>query len=251
MFWFFGWVLVFLVTSSFTLLETDAGEPSVYHIHSPKGNFFMAPRMTITSTQAQHILTKNVTNCTCKSACFAVACKAWSVVKVSDGKAECRLANVGPTSVIPIKNTDATYFFREDSIEGTYSFQEGDDLLYVEMNNKMSFDNGNRTCGFIPGHRLIIIKTEVQYRYLQILWENHQTYWVVLNLKKIVTGLSMEPVWGDGTPYNQTELQEDYRVDGDGNNFDVYVIYYRKIDDYVRNYAYTIICQANPLGVEW
>lgn len=50
---------------------------------------------------------------TCKSACFAVSCKAWSVVKLNDGKVECRLADEGPTSVIPVEDTDASYFFRE------------------------------------------------------------------------------------------------------------------------------------------
>lgn len=63
-----------------------------------------------------------------------------------------------------------------DSIDGKYSFHKEDNLLYVEMITPMWFDAGKKACQDIPGHRLMIIKTEVQYEYFQSLWETHSKY---------------------------------------------------------------------------
>lgn len=74
---------------------------------------------------------------------------------------------------------------------------------------------------------------------------------VAVDLMKVGTGLSTELVWGDGTLYSATELPQDYVRANDGPLADIFVNYQGKIDDCFRHLSYTIICQANPLGVEW
>ena len=58
---------------------------------------------------------------------------------------------------------------------------------------------------------------------------------------------SAGPVWGDGTLYTSTEAyKENLQVITDNaQDYDIYMIWYRQINDYTRNTKMYFICQKN------
>lgn len=72
-------------------------------------------------------------------------------------------------------------------------------------------------------------------------------------MRKIKDDGSIEHVWGDGTLYSDTTLKQQYVADGQASrpSYDIYVNVDQIFNDYIRNISLTIICQANPFGVEW
>ncbi|XP_069187581.1 uncharacterized protein [Procambarus clarkii] len=221
------------------------GEPSVHLVESVWGNFFMAKNTTFSSADTFMVVPTN-SQCTCKRQCQAIMrCQAWSFVENSDGRRECRLADRGPNGYSTTYNTTATYYFRQDSVNGTYSLEK-DGLLYLRARVQRIFANAKAFCAAIPGHRLVIFKTLQQKDILLALPVNDK-FWVV-DLQKNGTGA----IWGDGTQYGDTELGLNFPLVTDQSpNVSVYVRYNSRLDDFFNNYQVNVLCQANPLGLNW
>ncbi|KAK7074325.1 hypothetical protein SK128_000272 [Halocaridina rubra] len=164
--WRSSTVLFLISVSLLNILIIEAGQPSVYFVRTQYFNFFMAPQMALRTNESENILTNNMTDCKCRMACFTTDCKVWSVVKPTGQPTECRLGSKGPLDCNLENNTDGTYFFRQESVPGTY-FSLQDNLFYVQLPNKEIVDEAKITCAKIPGHRLVILKTLLQYDFFK------------------------------------------------------------------------------------
>nr|XP_053637660.1 uncharacterized protein LOC128692536 [Cherax quadricarinatus] len=176
-------------------------------------------------------------------------CSAWSLVQNVGGGSECRLARGGPTNYPTINATNATYFYRQDSIPGTYSWGK-DGLLYLNTMMLKKYADAKTYCASIPGHRLGIFKTIQQKDILLALPVLSSGKWA-LDLVNNGTG----PVWGDGTMYYNTELGQNFSIveipNTRGVPMGIYVYISGNIttgyEDILRNFQ----CQFNPAGVDW
>ncbi|XP_069978593.1 uncharacterized protein [Penaeus vannamei] len=149
--------------------EATTTQPSVMYIPSPTGNFFMASGKAIPTDNASVVLPSG-NLCHCKSLCWTnINCEAGSLVPLADGAAECRLAYDGPHAYEVEDIADAKYFFLESSIAGSYDF-EPDNLLYLRPAELDNYDNAKRFCAMIPGHRLAMFKTMVQFDIVEPHW---------------------------------------------------------------------------------
>ncbi|XP_064120283.1 uncharacterized protein LOC135224889 [Macrobrachium nipponense] len=134
------------------------------------------------------------------------------------------------------------------SVVGKYVFG-ADNLLYLEMVTRYSYKEAKRRCNRLPGHRLIIIKSQEAYDYFTSLGSNTSPFWVA-DLQKINESYFL---WGDGTTYQESGLGSSQIVSDDGVNGDVFVSLNSKLDD--KNSSaesdFKVVCQANPYGIEW
>ncbi|XP_047498624.1 uncharacterized protein LOC125045428 [Penaeus chinensis] len=222
--------------------------PSINYIQSPSGNFFRAPGKTIPPENV--IQTLPASNaCTCKNFCFvSLACLAWSLVNFADGTSECRITDAGPLSYEVENNTQATYFFKEAAVDGTYHI-DVDRLLYLKPSIGANFLTAKQHCEKIPGHRLGIYKTMQQYNMLGAYTTTTVT---IESLYMDLVKVGMDLYWGDGTLYNDTEI---------GRNVDVrdfikperYIMMFWDsfVSDGRPSDIRQFMCQANPLGIEW
>ncbi|XP_066982096.1 uncharacterized protein [Macrobrachium rosenbergii] len=241
-------LLVVLTTAFLIVLSpslTQGAEISVHFIQSPLFDFFMATNMTFDRGSAKLIL-PGLNTCGCRSACFTYGdgCKAWASVSLENGITECRIANEGPMTLVPYGNGSSTYFFKKSSVPGTYTW-EADNLLYVALNGSMSTQDAKNNCAKIPGHRLIIVKSKATYdHFLARAAGNGQPFWV-MDLKKKT---STELVWGDGT---SPDPQIVYILLNSATEL-TFVLYDNHIEDAAeRQGPFRVLCQANPLGVQW
>nr|XP_045596884.1 uncharacterized protein LOC123757364 [Procambarus clarkii] len=222
------------------------GQPRVTLVESRWGNFFMVENTTLPAAAAFAILPAN-SICSCKTLCIASGrCQAWSLVETAGG-GECRIAAGGPTTHNTTVNTTGTYFFRQESVNGTYVWRD-DQLLYLLMPGLMLYPQAKELCSSIPGHRLLIVKSAQQASVLRYLWSLYSYPWAT-DLTKTAAG----PVWGDGTPYNTTELSHTIKMTT--NDYDTvhqhYAVYDSYLDDWYDDALVNVACQTNPRGVDW
>ncbi|XP_069987483.1 uncharacterized protein [Penaeus vannamei] len=229
---------------------SDAGprRPSVHYILSKQGNFFVAPGKALKEEDAAFTLpAKNA--CQCKSMCFVtLECVAWSLVSLDDGTAECRIAAAGPTTYEVLEHANATYYFKEESVRGEYSFKK-DNLLYLTPPFTRTYDVAKSFCSRIPGHRLGVYKTLQQlsildpYRYAPTVPDT-----LYISVEKGPSGI----VLGDGTLLADTALGQAVEIVTDNDDsLNVYVFYQGKLNDGDGSRSRFFMCQANPLAVEW
>ncbi|XP_064078985.1 uncharacterized protein LOC135196236 [Macrobrachium nipponense] len=146
-------------------------------------------------------------------------------------------------TLVPYKNENSSYFFKKSSVPGTYNW-EADNLLYVALTEPMTTNIARTNCLKIPGHRLIIVKSKETYdHFLARAVGNTKPYWTMDLIKKTHPD---DLVWGDGTVPNRTIVTID--VSNSGEHF--FALYSNHIED-VKENPYRVLCQANPLGVEW
>ncbi|XP_064102708.1 uncharacterized protein LOC135212878 [Macrobrachium nipponense] len=250
--------VIFAIFLSTAFVTGGDGPPRslLRYIKGWKFNFFMVPGKALQRSKSQHILTTNVTNCTCKTACVAVGCKAWSITPRNDGTKECRLdtdSRAGPMDTTPEDIPDSVYFFREDSIPGNYS-QPEDGLLYVHLRGRNDYASGKSCCSRIPGHRLIILKTLRQRDYAMNLASQFQEKAVMMDLRKNLTTSPTSYFWGDGTQFLDTEVKQVPILGLSTSQAtwrSVYVLEDSQLKERYPTTEARIICQANPFGVDW
>ncbi|XP_064098197.1 uncharacterized protein LOC135209469 [Macrobrachium nipponense] len=209
------------------------------------GAFLTAPNLTFSRDSAT-LIRFGFDNCKCRAVCFTLGseCKAWSFIEGEGEASECRTINRGPETTNLINMTSATYFFRDSSVGGFYTWAP-DHLLYVELEYVYRFQDAKERCAKIPGHRLTIAHSNDTYDFFIHYKSRYDRTYFWANLKK--TG-SREAQWGDGT--NVTH-QPNF-VDMSGGDVEQYFVgitgqYIYDIPDDGR----AVLCQANPLGIEW
>ncbi|XP_069994514.1 uncharacterized protein [Penaeus vannamei] len=237
-----------VVAVTLIVATVAAIEPSVYYIQSPSGNFFRAPGKTMPDAGVTQ--TKSPSSiCECKNMCFvSLSCLAWSVVTLADGTSECRLADAGPLSYQVENNTQATYFFKEASVDGEYHL-DVDRLLYLKPPIIVNYLTAKEHCQKIPGHRLGIYKTMQQYNMLGAYTTTSVTAdSLYMDLEKVGTDL----YWGDGTLYTDTEIGRNVTV-RDFIKPERYIMMFwdSELSDGRPADSRQFMCQANPLGVAW
>ncbi|XP_027207838.2 uncharacterized protein [Penaeus vannamei] len=243
-------VMVTVVTLLVTQLHgTVYQTPSkvLYITSAPFGNFLVAPGMSIQPWDAFALL-EDIDSCSCKVSCWAAtACVAWSFVTLADGSSQCRLANKGPTDLDVVERSNATYYFKESSVPGVYSFK-ADRLLYLTPSMLLPYEDAKALCARIPGHRLGMYKTVQQLNMLEEYWclPGNCPAALYMYLEKTSKGV----LFGDGTPLSATEIGG---TDVVMNAPDAYtfIFYNKKVDDDYPTAAKSFLCQANPMEVGW
>ncbi|XP_068240780.1 uncharacterized protein [Palaemon carinicauda] len=225
---------------------------SVTYIESFRRQYFIAPKLTFDPSNATHVL-PGLNSCDCQTSCFARSpkdCQAWSFVRTSrqgpQDVGECRLIDSGPETTDLLPDENALYYFRKSSVLGTYSWQD-DGLLYVTLNDTYYIDPAKERCNRIPGHRLIIVKSMKTFNFFANLWKyGDKSYWLT-DLRKTPSGRFE---WGDGSDSSVTQGL----VNANGGELsNIFVSYAQRIDDASdsRDGPFWILCQANPLGIDW
>ncbi|XP_064120386.1 uncharacterized protein LOC135225041 [Macrobrachium nipponense] len=241
---------VVVVMSGAFLLSPVAGnvQPSVsYFVHTIAGPAFMAANLTFPQESATHIRF-GFNQCGCRTTCFAVgpSCQAWSFIEAGVNASECRIIDKGPETTNLTKMTNATYYFKESSVGGKYTWAQ-DNLLYVELENQYYLAPGRAQCAKIPGHRMLISHSNDTYNFLiqyNSLYGRAHNFWV--DLVKIADRLAQ---WGDGT--NETHQPYHVHMDNTATVEPYFVAWnHEYLHDVVDN-SRSVLCQANPLGVNW
>ncbi|XP_066975147.1 uncharacterized protein [Macrobrachium rosenbergii] len=241
-------VVVVMMASGAFLLSPVAGigQPSVsFANHTLMGASFTVPNLTFPQEDATHIRS-GFDDCKCRATCFTLGskCQAWSFIEGEGIDSECRIIDKGPETTNLINMTDATYFFKESSVGGHYTWAP-DHLLYVELERLHNFQDAKEQCAKIPGHRMIIAHADdtlnffIQYKSLY----GYSIFWADL----IKIGYQ-KARWADGT----IVVPQLGRVDMSGTNENHFAAFDGLgIHDVPDDSHYRVLCQANPLGVEW
>ncbi|KAG7174305.1 uncharacterized protein LOC121859621 [Homarus americanus] len=238
--------------------STTTGPSVNYVISSIFGNFFVKNNLSLKDEDVfTKVLAKSL--CECRTACWATnVCQAAALVPVEDHK-ECHLAKEGPHKTTTQYLQGAIYLFKEDSLPGHYHGLMKDNLTYYEPPEMMELEEGKKWCNRIPGHRLVIIKTNDQLKTLQeislkTLGDTPTPKLIWMNLKKPLQ--SNEKIWGDGTLVKITEVWPSL-VFGDAlqTNVDDVEEFFKFDENTFKSSSPStqmrILCQANPVGVYW
>ncbi|KAK7063009.1 hypothetical protein SK128_022070 [Halocaridina rubra] len=237
---------VLTLTLVFIGLSGAAYDARIHYIaNSVLGSFFVAPNMTMREQEIKWRLNKTVNDCSCKYACLAVDCSAWSVTRFHNGHQECQLGTKSPYIKPPVGSPGSTYYFLQSSIPGSYSFR-ADGLLYLELPWRRLFTRGKTVCETIPGHRVLHIKTQIQVDIIKSIIGNQP---IQVDLVKSDQGLI--ETWGDGTPFNETVLYGT-TVQNDLPENNVYAFNRNHTLQAMNMTSYMkTVCQANPLNTGW
>ncbi|KAK4312323.1 hypothetical protein Pmani_016252 [Petrolisthes manimaculis] len=164
-------------------------------------------------------------------------CVAGSVTDVDvdgGGGKECRMAEWGPTNTSLIHQPNSVYFYWKDSVPSSIYEITSDGLLTLLGNETMTFNESKEFCASIPGHRMAMTKKKTQIE-------------VLLDLQNR-TG---EIIWGDQTPYNDTDAKE-VRILDNEDDVDAFRFRDKHFDDRSKSAEFLPLCQANPLdNAEW
>ncbi|KAG7174802.1 hypothetical protein Hamer_G023351 [Homarus americanus] len=131
---------------------------------------------------------------------------------------------------------------------GNYSMWE-DNMLYLIVPKWMNFTSAKALCAQIPGHRLAITKSVVQYNALdKMALQTGFEMWVDLTKAS-----EMSPVvWGDGEEFAKTGAATVEEYLQNGLEFPVAFRTYTDIlDDKSLSHKAYPLCQANPMGLDW
>ncbi|XP_042211480.1 uncharacterized protein LOC121858892 [Homarus americanus] len=188
--------------------------------------------------------------CHCRTACWMDSrCVAVAEVSDNEGPMYCHLSDKGPTSSTVLDDALSTYIFWQDSLpSGNYSMWE-DNMLYLIVPKWMNFTSAKALCAQIPGHRLAITKSVVQYNALdKMALQTGFEMWVDLTKAS-----EMSPVvWGDGEEFAKTGAATVEEYLQNGLEFPVAFRTYTDIlDDKSLSHKAYPLCQANPMGLDW
>ncbi|KAG7167295.1 hypothetical protein Hamer_G017207 [Homarus americanus] len=195
--------------------------------------------------------------CTCRLACWS-AKRCVAVAAVPDTSAntvQCHLSEKGPINHTLTDTPDATYYFWEASVPNNFYGIMKDNYLYLVTNHQRTFTHGKELCAKIPGHRLATIKTARQFETVTAMLNANSMSWgscwpVWVDLEK--PGVLATPLqWGDGTLYGDGTVTQLATVVTERDYAAVYRLEDQNFDDKSDPDLYYILCQANPLGLDW
>ncbi|KAK3857715.1 hypothetical protein Pcinc_036045 [Petrolisthes cinctipes] len=113
----------------------------------------------------------------------------------------------------------------------------------------MTFDETKEFCASIPGHRMAMTKKKTQIEVLKDLQNRAGGAQIWVDLVKSDVGL---PIWGDGTPYNDTEASQVANTFDDEGVLTVFRFVNQHFYDRIKSILCLPLCQANPLDSdEW
>ncbi|KAK3857717.1 hypothetical protein Pcinc_036047 [Petrolisthes cinctipes] len=120
----------------------------------------------------------------------------------------------------------------------------------------MTFNKTKEFCASIPGHRMAMTKKNTQIEVLKDLQKRAGGAEIWVDLVRSTVGLNIwEAIWGDGTPYKQTEASQVVNAKADDMGVLDLVAYRFRQQGFYDNSAskqYLPLCQANPLdNDEW
>ncbi|KAG7171713.1 hypothetical protein Hamer_G025412 [Homarus americanus] len=142
---------------------------------------------------------------------------------------------------------------RYASVKGAYTWKT-DSLLYLESSRERTFKNAKDLCSRIPGHRLAIYKTHLQARIMVThagIVKSTSGNMVTFDLTRS-KDKGTPVVWGDGTPFLQTEISS-YLTLEDSSTGERFFTYLpgENISNLRDSDKFIFMCQANPKAVEW
>ncbi|KAK3857719.1 hypothetical protein Pcinc_036049 [Petrolisthes cinctipes] len=124
-----------------------------------------------------------------------------------------------------------------------------DGLLTLLGNQNMTFDETKEFCASIPGHRMAMTKKKTQIEVLKDLQKRAGGAEIWVDLVKSDVGL---PIWGDGTPYNDTEASQVAKAFDEEGVLTVFRFVNQHFHDRIKSILCLPLCQANPLdNDEW
>ncbi|XP_042891638.1 uncharacterized protein LOC122266113 [Penaeus japonicus] len=183
--------------------------------------------------------------CECRMACWAdPRCAAASALTGEDNSTSCRLSSKGPLDSTLLDNPNATYIFW---MEDAKVMEDG--LVYFEVGRTMSYLETKDLCSNLPGHRVPIFKSERQRRVIDQLFNRDvsRAFWV--DLRKVS---STDYVWGDGTPFGDTEISASLTIRKGALPEAAHSWYISALlEKSMTHFQERAVCQANPFGVEW
>ncbi|KAK4327416.1 hypothetical protein Pmani_002081 [Petrolisthes manimaculis] len=118
-------------------------------------------------------------SCECKMRCLVLpSCISWSLVitpsagsnnnnnNTRDNNSECRISNQGPEDLALTVQTHAVYGYKLSGIKSDIGVITGPDhLLYMKSSLYLTLQGMRDHCMKIPGFRLVILKTPVQFKF--------------------------------------------------------------------------------------
>ncbi|XP_042242225.1 uncharacterized protein LOC121879627 [Homarus americanus] len=124
-----------------------------------------------------------------------------------------------------------------------------DNYLYLVTKHQRTFTQGKELCAKIPGHRLATIKTARQFETVTAMLKvNNSAVWVDL-VRPGAPGTPLE--WGDGTLYMEGTVTQLATVATHRSVASPYYLQSSFFDDKSYTVIFNILCQANPLGLDW
>ncbi|XP_069978460.1 uncharacterized protein [Penaeus vannamei] len=165
------------------------GVPSVYLMESSLGNFLLVKGATL-SDNSLNITADSL--CTCRMQCNAmVGCTAASLV----GEV-CRLSSSGLQASVFTEHENASLMLWNNTDDG--SFWLGvDGRVYLTFSTAVKSGDALVTCSQFPGFRLGSFSSLESMAALKEFYERDGT--------QVSVDLSINNVWGDGVPYDQTK----------------------------------------------
>ncbi|XP_064091290.1 uncharacterized protein LOC135204981 isoform X2 [Macrobrachium nipponense] len=256
-----AWLLCcLLVTSASTFVaaqtsdasgtSTITDKPSVLYIESSYGNFFIATGKALNDSGVDWRLEVEK-QCMCRILCLTNAsCMAVSS-EAKGNRYLCKFATRGPmnTTVDTVSNNETTYIYRLASLVGKNWGVQKDKLYYFEMPTWMTFPDGMASCRRIPGFRPPIIRIK---EVLSAIQDSRRAHYMDLHKKP---GGILE--WGDSTRFTNSEnismmFYEAFTSASTGPFLRPVFYYWRgTLYDQILGNLERIVCQANPLGVDW
>ncbi|KAK3857712.1 hypothetical protein Pcinc_036042 [Petrolisthes cinctipes] len=120
----------------------------------------------------------------------------------------------------------------------------------------MTFNKTKEFCASIPGHRMAMTKKNTQIEVLKDLQKRAGGAEIWVDLVRSTVGPNIwEAIWGDGTPYKQTEAGQVVNAKADNTGVLDLVAYrfrQQELNDNLASKQYLPLCQANPLdNDEW
>ncbi|XP_069158028.1 uncharacterized protein [Procambarus clarkii] len=243
-------MMMVVLIGTWTIFLVKAGQPSISYVRNiALGNFLVAKGLSL----SQQDVFANFTlanSCECRTACWCHSqCIAAAAMERPDGTVLCSLSAISPRTSIFLNITQSTYFFWEDSHVGLSYGLGSDNFLYFISYTTHVYSEGKDLCARVPGHRLAMLKTAAQFNAAEKLANGTK---VLVDLSRPgIIGTPM--VWGDGSPYTTAgSVSSVASIQDDQNNPVVYRLEPSRFNDVgLADATYRVLCQANPLGLDW
>ncbi|KAL7646291.1 UNVERIFIED_CONTAM: hypothetical protein RMT77_003200 [Armadillidium vulgare] len=188
--------------------------------------------------------------CQCENICFTVKCLTVSMMML-DGtsRISCNVS-VNSVSIKKLKELEGAVTY------GLYNgtdFLGKDGLFYYRFRGKHNVTMGEAACEERPNGRLVMTKTKDQF---DSVWEYRATIGLINDGHIFILNLIYDPeihkaAWGDGTPYDQTEISHYLEIEEDPSKPN-YILgassHVQTIKTTSANTFTNAICQGKPMA---
>ncbi|KAK7086899.1 hypothetical protein SK128_000803 [Halocaridina rubra] len=214
--------------------------------HPYAGTFIIARELCLQEQDAYHSFYTQKKR-TCMEACWTdPSCMAFSSEFFNEN-ISCRLTSKRLLNIDFAVNENASFGFKTEVIPNRFYGVQSDGMLYVLYNESRLLATAKLICATIPGHRLGIFTTEQHYNALRRI----QTITGQEFIVDMTTGSNGNPMWGDGTYFQNTPLAANVTLPPSGVNETWSFINNQFRPLTPPNYSRYFVCQANPLGQNW